>query len=614
MRRSPSGPPSALRPSDFLAPLHRDLGAHLWRGMEPGQVMASFMGKATSPTGGRDGTLHYGRLDLNIYNPPSHIPDNYPVATGAAFAFKYAVRTAWRWRTAATGRPPRATSTRPSTSPRCMQLPCIFIVENNQYSYSTPLTPHHRVGRLRARPRRTGCPGHAVDGIDVLAVHDATAEAVARARAGEGPSLIEAVTMRMHGHAEHDPADYVPRGHARGVGETRPGGGVRRHAWSSSDVSRRGGVQASPGGGAPGNALEPGAGARHDRCPTRATGRRAYMQTETTAQTVHLPRCDHRRPWRARWTADPDVFLIGEDVGQFGGAFKVTKGFLDKFGPRRVVDTPIAESGFTGLAAARRCMGLRPVVEYQFADFISCAFDQIINVMRPAPLPDGQPDAGDAPGAVRRPAPRRAHAFAEHRIVLRSRSRPEDRRRRATPEDAAGLLISSIRDNNPVLYLESKYLYRRLEAPGPLSLEPMPLGSGQGGPRRQPGQRASPTRSAYAPECLEAAAELDKEGISVEVVDVRTLVPLDVETIVGVGAQDLPGRGRCTRTPAGSATAPRSPPSSRRSASGGWTGPWSGSGRRTPPRRQVRRLRTRSCPRRRKSPKSCGGWQRNDRP
>ena len=83
----------------------------------------------------------------------------------------------------------------------------------------------------------------------------------------------------------------------------------------------------------------------------------------------------------ARWSVDPDVFIIGEDVGQFGGAFKVTKGFLEKFGPRRVVDTPIAETGFTGLAAGAALVGLRPVVEFQFADFISCAFDPIINVM-----------------------------------------------------------------------------------------------------------------------------------------------------------------------------------------------------------------------------------------
>ena len=112
------GTASALRQDDFLAPIHRDLGAHLWRGLDPAQVMASFMGKATSPTHGRDGTLHYGRLDLNIYNLPSHIPDNYPVAIGSAFAFQYrSARSACRWPTAATGRPRRATSMSRSISP-----------------------------------------------------------------------------------------------------------------------------------------------------------------------------------------------------------------------------------------------------------------------------------------------------------------------------------------------------------------------------------------------------------------------------------------------------------------------------------------------------------------
>ena len=105
---------------------------------------------------------------------------------------------------------------------------------------------------------------------------------------------------------------------------------------------------------------------------------------------------------------DPDTFIIGEDVGQFGGAFKVTKGFLDKYGPRRVVDTPIAETGFTGLAAGAALVGLRPIVEFQFADFISCAFDPIINVLAKHHCRTGDSDAGDHAGAVRRPAAGRA--------------------------------------------------------------------------------------------------------------------------------------------------------------------------------------------------------------
>jgi pyruvate dehydrogenase E1 component alpha subunit len=205
------GTASALRQNDFLAPLHRDLGAHLWRGMDPAQIMASFMGKATSPTGGRDGTLHYGRLDLNVYNPPSHIPDNYPVATGAAFAFAYRSEDRVALAYCGDGSTSEGNFHEAVNIAAVMKLACIFIVENNQYAYSTPLRLQSATEGLAVKAQAYGIPGVSVDGADVLAVHDATVQAVARARAGEGPSLIECVTMRMHGHAEHDPADYVPR-------------------------------------------------------------------------------------------------------------------------------------------------------------------------------------------------------------------------------------------------------------------------------------------------------------------------------------------------------------------------------------------------------------------
>ena len=227
--------------------------------------------------------------------------------------------------------------------------------------------------------------------------------------------------------------------------------------------------------------------------------------------------------------ADPNVFLIGEDVGQFGGAFKVTKGFLDKFGPQRVVDTPIAETGFTGLAAGAALVGLRPIVEYQFADFISCAFDPIINVMarHHYRTGDAMPVTMRAPfGARLRAGPTHSQSVESYfahvpglKIVMPG-----------SPQDAAGLLISSIRDNNPVLYLENKYLYRRLRSDGPISLDPIPLG--QAKVVREGRDVTLITYSAGVSQGLEIADELDKEGISVEIVDLRTLVPLDIETIV----------------------------------------------------------------------------------
>ncbi|MFV0457926.1 MAG: alpha-ketoacid dehydrogenase subunit beta [Actinomycetales bacterium] len=226
---------------------------------------------------------------------------------------------------------------------------------------------------------------------------------------------------------------------------------------------------------------------------------------------------------------DPDTFLIGEDVGQFGGAFKVTKGFLDKFGPRRVVDTPIAETGIAGLAAGAALVGLRPIVEFQFADFASCAFDPIINVMARHHWRTGNA----IPVTMRAPFGARLSAGPTHSQSIESWFAHIPGLKivmPGTPEDAAGLLISSIRDNNPVIFLENKYLYRRLHAEGSPPLEPIPLGKAS--VAREGTDVTLVTYSAGVHQGLEIADELARDGVSVEVIDIRTLVPLDIETII----------------------------------------------------------------------------------
>jgi 2-oxoisovalerate dehydrogenase E1 component beta subunit len=234
-----------------------------------------------------------------------------------------------------------------------------------------------------------------------------------------------------------------------------------------------------------------------------------------------------REAMRDEMIADPDVFLIGEDVGLFGGAFKVSKGLIDEFGPERIVDVPIAESGFTGLAAGAALTGLRPIVEFQFADFISCAYDQIINNVSRHHYRTGDrvPLVMRAPYAARlRAGPfhsQSVEAYFAHtpglKIVAPS-----------TPDDAYGLMRAAIRDDNPVLYLENRWLYRRAKVPA-LSRETVPIGQA-----RVVREGTSVTVVTYGPcivEATEAADQLAAEGVSVEIVDVRTLVPLDVETI-----------------------------------------------------------------------------------
>ncbi len=239
-----------------------------------------------------------------------------------------------------------------------------------------------------------------------------------------------------------------------------------------------------------------------------------------------------RRGLADEMAADPTVFLIGEDIGVFGGAFKLTAGLLDEFGPERVIDTPISESGFVGAAIGAAMMGLRPVVEFQFIDFAANAFNMIVNFAGTNRYRWGQ----KVPLVMRGPSGGRVSGSAFHS------GNPEAYFNRApglkivypaTVEDAYGLIRSAIRDDNPVLFFEHKYLYRRIKgtiSPNPADHMPVPLGKAR---LARAGRDLSVvTYAAMLYVALEAAERLAAEGIEIEVLDLRTLKPLDEEAVV----------------------------------------------------------------------------------
>ncbi len=225
---------------------------------------------------------------------------------------------------------------------------------------------------------------------------------------------------------------------------------------------------------------------------------------------------------------DPSVFCLGEDIGIYGGAFKVTEGFVDRFGPERIIDTPIAESAIVGAAFGAALTGMRPVAEFQFMDFIGCAFNQIVNMVAKAHFRWGAP----APLVLRGPSGGGVHGGPFHsqnpeawfvhapglKVVCP-----------ATAYDAKGLIKSAIRDNNPVIFFEHKFLYRRIKEELPEGDYTVPLGKAR--VARQGRHVSVITYAAMVHTALEAAETLAKEGIEVEVVDLRTLLPLDREAI-----------------------------------------------------------------------------------
>ena len=225
---------------------------------------------------------------------------------------------------------------------------------------------------------------------------------------------------------------------------------------------------------------------------------------------------------------DPTVFCLGEDIGIYGGAFKVTDGFIDHFGPERVIDTPIAESAIVGAALGAAFTGMRPVAEFQFMDFIGCAFNQITNMVAKGHYRWGAP----APLVIRGPSGGNVHGGPFHsqnpemyfvhtpglKVVCP-----------ASAHDAKGLIKASIRDNNPVIFFEHKYLYRRIKEEVPADDYIVPLGKAR--TVRKGRDLSIITYAAMVYVALEAAEILAKEGIEIEVIDLRTVSPLDREAI-----------------------------------------------------------------------------------
>jgi pyruvate/2-oxoglutarate/acetoin dehydrogenase E1 component len=247
------------------------------------------------------------------------------------------------------------------------------------------------------------------------------------------------------------------------------------------------------------------------------------MPTLTYLQAINLALREEMR-------RDPDVLIMGEDVGELGGAFKLTEGIQAEFGVDRVIDTPISELLITGAGVGLALAGMRPVVEMQFMDFISCGFDQIVNMAATARYRHG--GSVKVPLVVRGPSGGGVHGALFHS------QNPEAWFTRVpglkvvcpgTVRDARGLLKAAIRDDNPVVFFEHKRLYRSLKEDLPETQEPEPLGKVR--VHREGSDLSIVTYGGTVTMCLTVADELAKEGISAEVVDLRTLLPLDFEGV-----------------------------------------------------------------------------------
>ena len=553
-----------LEPGDVLCSLHRDLGAILATYLDPARAFpglgfgepdglrpdpvellerlaGQLLGKATGFSQGVERSFHYGYLapEVGIQHVGmiSHLGAMIPVAAGCAFALKQRGSDRVALNFIGEGGTSTGDFHEGLNMAAVWRLPLVLIIENNQYAFSTPKEAQYAAERLSDRGRGYGIAAATVDGNDPDEVAKALARAVTRARAGDGPTLIEAVLGRMRGHSEGDDSlKVVPQRQLDAYLEADPMPAYAERLRTLGLLDYETELKIV------------------DRCKflieaCLETAQQAPKPAVATANRPALaPEPKHVPPiapvtvsenevtyveaigqaLKEELELDDQLILMGQDIGRFEGAFRVTRGLHERW-PRRVLDTPIAESGAIGVAIGASLLGHRVVVEMQFADFVSCGFNQIVNVAAklyyrwqvPCPivvrLPVGG-GVGAGPFHSQNPEAWFTHVAGLEVVCP------------ASARDARALLKAAIRSPNPVIFCEHKFLYRRVK-------ESLPEHDDVGRFGRAAVRRAGDDVSligygASTWTCLEAAERLEAEGLGqAEVVDLRSLVPLDWLTV-----------------------------------------------------------------------------------
>ncbi len=533
-----SGVCANLRDDDFIASYHRGHGHCIAKGADMDRMMAELMGRETGYCRGLGGSMHIADMNLNILGANGIVGAAMPLGTGAALATKLRGGDQVTVAFFGDGASNQGVFHESMNLASVWKLPVIFVCENNQYALSTSYRNTTAVKQVATRAVAYDMPGVTIDGNDPIEVSLVVREAVERARAGEGPTLIEAMTYRWGQHSmrvnirdprpkdEYD--EWIERDPIKRLettlieGKVLPKKRIKEIGQTIKD-ELDGAVKFGQAGPEPtARTLEGAVYAPHRDWtePGEPVDGRELSFVEALNEAL-----------RQEMAQDSSVFVMGEDVGLTGGIFQVTKGLAEEFGLERVRDTPISEATFVGCGVGAAIAGMRPVVEIQIFDFVALTMDMLVNqAAKFRFMLGGKPTV---PLVVRGPQGGGIRLAAQHSqsleawfahvpgLVVVAPS---------SPYDAKGLLVAAIRDDNPVIFLETKLLY--LGQPGPVPERHYAIPLGKAAVKREGTDVTVLATAAMVPRALGAAAQLEREGISVEVVDPRTLKPLDEDTIL----------------------------------------------------------------------------------
>jgi 2-oxoisovalerate dehydrogenase E1 component len=523
-----------LEPADVITSTHRGHGHCLAKGMAPLGMFAELLARADGTNRGRGGSMHVADPSLGVFGANGIVAAGLPIAAGAATAAQVRGDGTVAVAFFGDGAPAQGAFHEAVNIAAVWRLPVVFFCENNGYAEFSPTATQHATS-LKQRAAGYGVRHVAVDGNDVVATAGAMAEVVAAARRGEGPVVVEATTYRWRGHYEGDPQRY------RSPEEL--------DSWTARDPLRLH-EERLRAAGVSDERIKALESAVADELDAALSAARAMAPPDpaTLFDFVARPRPPRREPapppadapvfrtmdavrgaLEAELAADERVFVAGIDVGEGGNVFGLTRGLKERFGDR-VRDTPISETAVVGVGVGAAMAGMRPVVEVMYLDFLGVCFDQLLNQAAKLPFMTGgaaqmaltvrtQFGAGRSSGSQHSQS---LEALLAHipglTVVMPS-----------TPADTYGLLRSAIEDPNPVVFIENRLLYG-MKGPQPPADHFVPIGVSS---VVRPGTDVTVVSvSRMVHEALAAAEVLAGEGISVEVVDLRTVAPLDVGPVL----------------------------------------------------------------------------------
>ena len=530
----------ALEEDEWIMPLHRNLGVFTTRNMPLSRLFKQWQGAQNGYSKGRERSFHFGSAEHHICGMISHLGPQLTIANGTALAHKLKKENKVSLAFTGDGGTSEGDFHEALNVAAVWDLPVIFLIENNGYGLSTPVNEQFRCSSLAERARGYGMESVVIDGNNILTVYDTIKGVRDYCIQNQKPYLIECMTFRMRGHEEASGTKYVPKelfdlwsikDPIKNFETFLIGAGVldeERIESIRTELKQRIEEELKTGFNTDATIIETEAelkdmyAERSDRSPTLSIGEEGRDGGERSLRLIDAI----SEGLRQSMEQHANLVLMGQDIAEYGGAFKITEGFVKEFGKERVRNTPLCESAIVGAALGLSLEGFKSMMEMQFADFVTVGFNQIINNLAKIHYRWDQP----ADVVIRMPTGAGVGAGPFHSqsneawFVHTPGLKVVDP---STPMDAKGLLIAAINDPNPVMFFEHKALYRSVSGHVPEEYYEIEIGKARHVRRGE--DISIITYGSGVHWAMEYAN--DHPEVSIDILDLRTLLPLDYDAI-----------------------------------------------------------------------------------